>query len=79
MTFKRNFVLDTSVFLSDSSCVYKFKDNDIVIPLKVLEEIDKHKKRQDAVGHHARQSIRIFDFLRIYHIKRRIILFWLQH
>jgi len=64
MTFKRNFVLDTSVFLSDSSCVYKFKDNDIVIPLKVLEEIDKHKKRQDAVGHHARQSIRIFDFLR---------------
>ena len=61
---KRNFVLDTSVYLSDSSCLYKFKDNNIIVPLKVLEEIDKHKKRQDSVGHHARQTIRVLDFLR---------------
>ena len=61
---KKNFIIDTSVFLSDSNCIYKFQNNDIFIPLKVLEEIDKHKKRQDTVGHHARQSIRHFDSLR---------------
>ena len=62
---KKNFIIDTSVFLTDSSCIYKFQNNDIIIPLKVLEEIDLHKKRQDSVGHHARQSIRTFDALRL--------------
>jgi len=61
---KKNFIIDTSVFLSDSQCFFKFQNNDIVIPLKVLEEIDKHKKRQDTVGHHARHTIRQFDALR---------------
>ena len=61
---KKNFIIDTSVFLTDSTCIYKFKNNDIFIPLKVLEEIDKHKKRQDSVGHNARQAIRSFDSLR---------------
>ncbi len=61
---KKNFIIDTSVFLSDAMCIYKFQNNDIFIPLKVLEEIDKHKKRQDTVGHHARHAIRIFDSLR---------------
>ena len=61
---KKNFIIDTSVILSDSSCIYKFQNNDIVVPLKVLEEIDMHKKRQDSVGHHARQAIRNFDSLR---------------
>jgi len=61
---KRNFVLDTSVYLSDSKCLYKFKDNNIIVPLKVLEEIDLHKKRQDSVGQHARQTIRTLDALR---------------
>jgi PhoH-like ATPase len=61
---RSTFVLDTSVYLSDSGCFYKFKDNDIIIPLKVLEEIDLHKKRQDSVGHHARQTIRTLDNLR---------------
>ena len=61
---KKNFIIDTSVFLSDSNCFYKFHNNDIVVPLKVLEEIDLHKKRQDSVGHHARQAIRTFDCLR---------------
>jgi PhoH-like ATPase len=61
---KKNFIIDTSVFLSDSNCIFKFQNNDIFIPIKVLEEIDKHKKRQDTVGHHARQTIRHFDSLR---------------
>jgi len=62
---KKNFIIDTSVFLTDSSSFFKFQNNDIYIPLKVLEEIDKHKKRQDSVGHHARQSIRHLDTLRV--------------
>tara|TARA_Y100000593_G_scaffold93747_1_gene189869 strand:- start:5479 stop:6822 length:1344 start_codon:yes stop_codon:yes gene_type:complete len=61
---KKNFIIDTSVFLTDAMCIYKFQNNDIFIPLKVLEEIDKHKKRQDSVGHNARQAIRTFDALR---------------
>ena len=62
---KKNFIIDTSVFLTDSNCIYKFQNNDIFVPLKVLEEIDLHKKRQDSVGHHARQAIRNFDALRL--------------
>ena len=44
--------------------VFEFKNNDIVVPLKVLDEIDKHKKRQDGVGLNARKIIRILDSLR---------------
>ena len=61
---KKNYVLDTSVFLSDAESIFKFENNDIFIPLKVLEEIDKHKKRQDSVGANSRRIIRILDELR---------------
>ena len=61
---KKNLIIDTSVFLSDANCLFKFKNNDIFLPLKVLEEIDKHKKRQDLVGQNARQTIRNLDALR---------------
>jgi len=57
------YVLDTSVCLTESSCLYKFEDNNIIIPLKVLEEIDNHKKRQDAVGLTARKIIKIFEMI----------------
>ena len=61
---KKTYVIDTSVFLSDANCLFRFKNNDIVIPLKVLEEIDKHKKRQDSVGFNARLIIKHLDGLR---------------
>lgn len=61
---KKWYVIDTSVYLSDADCINKFGNNDIIVPLKVLEEIDKHKKRQDSVGFHARQIIKTFDGLR---------------
>ncbi len=61
---KKTYVLDTSVYLTDSKCINSFGNNDIVIPLKVLEEIDKHKKRQDSVGSQARSIIRHLDSLR---------------
>ena len=61
---KKNYVLDTSVYLTDAEAIYKFDNHDIFVPLKVLEEIDKHKKRQDSVGVNARKIIRILDDLR---------------
>jgi PhoH-like ATPase len=61
---KKNYVLDTSVYLTDAEAIYKFDNHDIFIPLKVLEEIDKHKKRQDSVGINSRKIIRILDDLR---------------
>ena len=61
---KKIYVLDTSVCLTDSESIYHFGNNDIVLPLKVLEEIDKHKKRQDGVGTNARRIIRSLDSLR---------------
>ena len=61
---KKFYVIDTSVFLSDANCLFKFDNNDIIIPIKVLEEIDKHKKRQDSVGFNARMIIKHLDCLR---------------
>ena len=61
---KKTYVLDTSVYLTNAECIYAFENNDIHVPLKVFEEIDKHKKRQDAVGFQARKIIRIWDELR---------------
>ena len=58
------YVIDTSVFLADSECINSYQDNDIVIPLKVLEEIDRHKGRQDGPGLNARSIIRKLDQLR---------------
>ena len=64
MPQKKNYVLDTSVYLTEASSIYKFHTNDIYVPLKVLEEVDGHKKRQDSVGSNARHFIRILDELR---------------
>jgi len=64
MAVKKNILLDTSVCLTDSESIFKFENNDIFLPLKVLEEIDKHKKRQDSVGINARKIIRSLDELR---------------
>ena len=60
---KKNYVIDTSVYLTDSESIKSFGNNDIIIPLKVLEEIDCHKKRQDNVGANARRVIRFLDNL----------------
>lgn len=62
---KKNYILDTSVFLTDAESITKFGNNDIFIPLKVLEEVDKHKQRQDSVGINARRIIRHLDELRV--------------
>ena len=61
---KRKYVIDTSVYLTDYQSITRFGEHDIIVPLKVLEEIDKHKKRQDSVGSNARNIVRFFDKLR---------------
>jgi len=61
---QRKYVIDTSVFLTDHNSIIKFGSHDIIIPLKVLEEIDKHKKRQDSVGSNARNIVRFLDKIR---------------
>jgi len=61
---KKTYILDTNVYLTDANSIFAFGKSDILVPLKVLEEIDKHKKRQDSVGLNARNIIRILDSLR---------------
>ncbi|MFN3284483.1 MAG: PhoH family protein, partial [Pseudothermotoga sp.] len=60
----KNFVLDTNVLVHDPQAVYSFEDNNIVLPLPVLEELDKLKRRSDSVGRSAREVIRELDKLR---------------
>ena len=61
---KKAYVLDTNVYLTNHESIFQYGRSDIIVPLKVLDEIDKHKKRQDLVGHHCRMIIRTLDELR---------------
>lgn len=60
---RKVFVLDTNVILHDSSCLYQFKDHDIVLPITVLEELDNFKKGNDSLNFHAREFVRTIDKL----------------
>ncbi|MDA8233561.1 MAG: PhoH family protein [Clostridia bacterium] len=62
---KKIFVLDTNVLLHDPHAFFKFQDNDIVIPLVVIEEMDDQKRRQDEVGRNARRVAKMIDQLRL--------------
>ncbi len=57
------FVLDTNVILHDYRSIYNFEENDIVIPITVLEELDHFKKGGDLKGYHAREFMRVLDAL----------------
>ncbi len=60
---KKLFVLDTNVLLHDYQCIYNFQENDIVIPIVVLEELDKFKKGNDLINFQAREFTRELDKL----------------
>ena len=60
----KNYVLDTNVLIHDPNSIYAFEDNVVVIPLPVLEELDRLKKESGNVGKHAREVIRKLDELR---------------
>jgi PhoH-like ATPase len=61
------FVLDTSVILYNHNAIYSFEDNDIAIPITVLEELDNFKKGNDTKNFEAREFIRIMDRLSASH------------
>ena len=61
---KKTYVLDTNVLLSDPNSIFSFEDNDLIIPMAVLEELDRHKSRLDEVGKNARHVSRTLDDLR---------------
>jgi len=60
----KSFVLDTNVLLHDPDSIFAFKDNKVVIPLTVIEELDGFKKLNDERGRSARLISRILDDLR---------------
>ena len=55
------FILDTNVILHDSSCIHQFKENDIVIPLTVIEELDHFKRGSQVINLNAREFARTLD------------------
>ncbi|HAN17960.1 MAG: phosphate starvation-inducible protein PhoH [Bacteroidetes bacterium GWC2_33_15] len=60
---KKVFVIDTNVILHDYTCLYNFQENDIVLPIVVLEELDYLKKGNDLINYHAREFTRELDKL----------------
>lgn len=60
----KKFVLDTNVIFTDPKCIYKFEENEVHIPLIVIEELDRHKKGQSDKARNARQFSRDVDALR---------------
>lgn len=60
----KTFILDTNVLLHSASSIESFQENNVVIPMAVIEELDKFKKYQDELGRNARQVIRMLDQLR---------------
>ncbi len=55
------FVLDTNIILHDCKAIRKFQDNDLVIPIAVIEELDKFKKGNDTLAFNARGFMRDID------------------
>ena len=61
---KKHFVLDTNVLLHNADSISSFADNVVVLPMTVIEELDKFKSRNDELARNARQVIRHLDKLR---------------
>ena len=60
---KKIFVLDTSVLLFDHDSINNFKENDVAVPITVLEELDNFKVGNDTKNFQAREVIRLLDKL----------------
>ena len=61
MTASKLYILDTNVLLHDPKCLYEFKEQDIAIPMTVLEELDSIKDRKKNVAQEARAAIHAID------------------
>lgn len=57
----KNFVLDTNVILYDKKSIYSFGNNNVIIPIQLIEELDKFKKGNETLNSNAREFIRIIE------------------
>ena len=62
---KKNYVLDTNVLLHDPRALFQFEDNDVIVPIYVIEEIDNFKRDLSELGRNARQVSRLLDGFRV--------------
>ena len=63
-SMKKIFVIDTNVILHDPTAILRFKDNEIILPIAVIEELDRFKKQPEMIGRNAREVSRTLDELR---------------
>jgi PhoH-like ATPase len=61
---KKNYVLDTNVLIHDPKSIFQFEDNNLYIPIYVIEELDKIKSEHSSRGRNSREACRILDELR---------------
>ena len=61
---KKNYILDTNVLLHDPNCLLKFEDNNVLLPIEVIEEIDRFKRESSELGQNARTVSRMLDGFR---------------
>jgi PhoH-like ATPase len=61
---KKNYILDTNVLLHDPNSLLKFDDNNVLLPIEVIEEIDRFKRESTELGQNARSVSRMLDGLR---------------
>src|SRR6478735_4596048 len=61
---KKNYVLDTNILLHDPRAIFKFEDNNVVIPIYCIEEVDQFKREGSERGRNARTIARFLDELR---------------
>jgi len=64
MSKRKTFVIDTSVLLYDMKSIHSFPENDVVIPIIVLDELDRFKEKPGLIGESARYVNRFLDGLR---------------
>src|SRR5580704_14540873 len=64
MAIVKNYILDTNVLLHDPNSLLAFKGNTVLIPIEVLEEIDRFKRESTELGQNARTVSRALDALR---------------
>jgi PhoH-like ATPase len=61
----KSFVLDTCVLLADPHALFRFDEHEVVLPLVVVEELDRKKSAMDEVGRNARTALRAIEDLRV--------------
>src|SRR6056297_2708064 len=62
---QKSYLLDTNILLHDANSIHCFQDNDVILPLPVIEELDRFKKDGNENGRNARQVSRELDRLRL--------------